>query len=161
MIAEAPPVQGLPPPQAMALEHALIDENIGPYLAQAPRLQALSGGPGNAGFAPATPPSVIYTLLYDAPRGLGFGPVVVAVEQYPNSAWARYKAKYPSAGLFPWNEFATITKSENRIYKDSSLGGVLVFHWPSDALAVTVRYQGSQIEEDLLRRYLEKYPSSL
>jgi hypothetical protein len=39
--------------------------------------------------------------------------------------------------------------------------GHLFFVWPSGNVVVTIRYETKDIKEEFLRRYLEKYPSSL
>jgi hypothetical protein len=110
------------------------------------------------------------TLTYASPiiaQPEGFGAIVVTVEQFPNSAWAQYKAKYPSASSSTVaDHFTVTTKFENRIYMDHSpwppnQSGSTFFYWPSGAVVVTIRYEGNRINEELLKRYLEKYPSTL
>ena len=67
------------------------------------------------------------------------------MEQYPNSDWARYKAKYTATfnpALGDPKYLVTVTKFQNRIVMDTSMLdsiGQLFF----------------------VKRYLEKYPSSL
>jgi hypothetical protein len=164
IISETPSVQDLPPIEAMTAERAVIQEDIGGLLAQNPHMQNFVGAPGSARHA-AFPPHVTYTLLYTQQKGppRGSGGVTVTVDQYPNSAWSRYKAKYSLGSLTALSKVAVVTKFGKRIYLDSSQseGGVLSFHWPCDTMAVTVRYEENHINEEFLKRYLNKYPSSL
>jgi hypothetical protein len=169
MVAETPSIGDLPPISAMSPEQALIEEDIGGLLVKEPRLQRIPAGPAWKDFPPR-PPSVTLALVY-APSALdqqfGFGAVVVTVEQFPNSAWARYKAKYPNASSGAVaDHFTVTTKFENRIYMDSSMwrehpARAMIFHWPSGAVVVTIRNEGKSINEEFLKRYLEKYPSSM
>lgn len=169
MIAEAPSIEGLPPIQARTPEQAVIEEDFGGYFAQEPRMGTIPGGPGSAGYAPPTSPRVSYTLLYQRQKQppFGYGGVVVTIDQYPNSAWARYKAKYPNPMLGSWGPLPIVARFENRVYVNSSQwypnhGGTIFFHWPSGAVAVNIRYEASgSINEEFLKRYLDKYPSSL
>jgi len=169
ILREAPPVDGLPPVQAVSCDQALIQEGLAGYFAQQPLTMKIPGHPAaGLGYA-ALPTYVDCTLQYSRTQSQPFDPggVVVSIAQYPNAAWAGYKAKYPSASFGALNSLAIIRKFGNRIYTDTHLwsdhGGTLFFFWPSGTVSVTVSYQGTtgSINEEFLRRYLEKYPSAL
>jgi hypothetical protein len=169
LIAEAPSADALPPIEAVPPAQVVIAEDMGGYFAQRPSMQDMPGGPGSPGFGPSLPPHISYTAHYQRQKEPLFsdGAVVVTVDQYPDSAWARYMAKYRGPYISPFEASAIVTKFENRIYMDSAewyglRGGVLIFHWPSGGVAITIRYEtNSAINDDFLKRYLEKYPSSL
>jgi hypothetical protein len=168
MITEAPPVEALSPIQAPAVEQALIAEDIAGYFAQEPRTDTTPARPGSVGFTLPTPLHTSYTLSYTPRREprFGYGGVTARVQFYPNPAWARYRAKYPEGGTIYMDQVAIVTKFQNRIYRDSSMShsnqtDVTSFRCSSGAAAIHLRYDGSSINEEFLRRYLEKYPSSL
>jgi len=39
--------------------------------------------------------------------------------------------------------------------------GTLCFRWPSSMFAISVCYETPQVDEEFIRQYLAKYPSSL
>ena len=125
------------------------------------RQEIIPETPGTAGFAPLAP-RVRYYLVYTNPNQPGV--LTVTIDQYPNPAWARYEAKYQNNPNMP--DYVTIvTKFGQRIYVnssqwDSKVGG-LIFDWPSGTAFVHLSYVGTDINEEILKRYLEKYPSSL
>jgi hypothetical protein len=167
MILEAPPPAMLPQIEAIAPERAVIEENIGGYFAKGPMVSTVAAHPAKPGFAPSWPSYVLYTMLYEPteePSGLG---VDAQVMQYPSSGWARYKAMYPDVNPTDPDEFTLVTRFGNKVFMDTSLwfgrGGTLSFRWTSGTNSVVIRYTSSSgsINEEFLKRYLEKYPSSL
>ncbi len=170
-LAEAPADKNLPPIPPTAPEQALVLEDVGGLFAEKPFVRNSDGRPGSAGkFAPIPPTrsySVSYVPLKDAPFGTYQPRITAGVEQYPNADWAHYKAKYtatfnPAVGDPKY--LVTVTKFQNRIVMDTSMRdsiGHLFFVWPSGNVMVTIRYETKDINEQVLKRYLEKYPSSL
>jgi len=170
-LAEAPADKNLPPLPPTAPEQALVLEDVGGLFAEKPFMSNSDGRPGSAGKFAAIPParsySVSYVPLKDAPFGTYQPRITAGVEQYPNADWAHYKAKYtatfnPAVGDPKY--LVTVTKFQSRIVMDTSMRdsiGHLFFVWPSGNVVVTIRYETKDIKEEFLRRYLEKYPSSL
>jgi hypothetical protein len=119
-------------------------------------------------FAPV-PPSIEYYVSYvprkDAPLGSYQPRVTAEVSQFSNADWARYKVKYPS-GLTDLRSLLTITKFGNKIVMNTMMrypngDGELDFLWPCGDVVVTLRYQIRDVNEEFLKRYLDRYPSSL
>jgi hypothetical protein len=168
MIAEAPPVEGLPSVEPMPLEKAVINEDVGAYVAEPPGMEFVPASQ-DEGWGIKTPAHVKYDELYRSQQNpLGMPASVTAtVHQYPNAVWARYRAKFPDFNLYNRSAgFTVVTKFQNRVYFDSSPGqkqlGNSAFHWPSGAISIDLSYHSAgPINEEFLRRYLEKYPSSL
>ena len=155
----------MPPDQALVLE------DIGGLFAEKPFVRNSDGSPGSAGkFAPV-PPARSYSVRYvprkDAPFGTYQPGITASVDQYPNSDWARYKAKYTATynpALGDPKYLVTVTKFQNRIVMDTSMLdsiGQLFLVWPSGKAVVTIHFETKDVNELFLRRYLEKYPSSL
>jgi len=98
-------------------------------------------------------------------------PVTVEVRQFPNEAWALYMAKWsPMPNVLkdddPDLDIARVTKFKNRIVLDRQWRspdetGVLLYFWASGQNLVCITYSSKGINEEFLRRYLVKYPSSL
>jgi hypothetical protein len=158
----------------MEIDHALIVEPIGGLVPGRPE----AGGWGNAGNAwhpPMTdalyPPHWSYQVAYLAGRDNDPPPVTVEVRQFPDEAWAQFFAKWsPNPELLrrgdPNLDMTPVQKFGNRIVMDRQHrspdeSGMLWFFWPSVKDFVVVYYRSKTIEEEVLRRYLEKYPSSL
>jgi hypothetical protein len=164
----------LPVAQPMSEDEALILKEIGDYQ------------PGHAqkgiemvshekGFERAG--SVHFTALYTktgepvpqwpvAPRQY----ISVCVQQYPNSAWAQYLAEYPGRIYISPDDpeqHALVTQFSNKVRSsklERSPGQTsipLYYMWPSGNSVVTVEYQTPDENLEIVRAYLEKYPSSI
>ncbi|MGP0072259.1 MAG: hypothetical protein ACLPWF_10025 [Bryobacteraceae bacterium] len=167
IVKEAPPAEGLLPVQAVACDQAIIKEDLAGFFAQQPLTMKIPARPTGAGWA-AVPAYVNCTIQYSRTNlePFGYGGLSVSIEQFPNQAWARYQAKYPSASSGILNSFPIVSKFGNRIYSNASMwsgqGGALFFDWPSGANTITISCQTTaSANEEFVRRYLEKYPSSL
>lgn len=171
--AETPSVENLPPIQPMTVGQALVLEDLGGFFAEEPRLSTSRGELKTFGdFAPI-PPLIEYSVDYvpqkDAPIGSHQPRVTAQVSQFPNAAWARYNAKYPSGFNVALNELkdlVIVTKFGNRIVMNATMrysdgGGRLEFLWPCGDVVVTLRYETREVNEEFLKRYLDKYPSAL
>ena len=171
MIAEAPSVEKLPSIEAVPVEKALLVEQIGGLFATAPSVFRMGGRPFLQNGAPAMPPTVKYSVGYAPVRDMLLLAVTVDVfvQQFPNAEWALYKTKYPvdyGSSLNDPQYRSIITKFGNRIvmntagrYPDGNRK--LDFLWPNGNVVVTVRYETRNVDEEILKRYLSKYPSSL
>jgi len=168
MVAEAPSVQNLPPIEPIEPEQALIVEDIGSFYAQPPRVENVFGALASSDFGPATPPFASYVLSFATSKQPSpYGSVVVTVDHYPNAAWAKYRSKYPNVNRFAMNSAGeTVWEFANLIYvfppPPVPEFGQIICHWPSGAFSVTltIRMRSTGAEE-VLQRYLKKYPSSL
>jgi hypothetical protein len=160
-LAETPPLDNLKPLQPLTLEQALILQDIGgSHLGPtAKRVEMVSHEKGSN-----SPPGMYYAASYSP----GAGNIAVSVEQYPNSEWARYFAKYPPRIYNSFDDpkhHAVVTKFQSRVrsnlLEDPGVAVPLYYMWPSGDFLVTVTYNGSHENEEILRMYLEKYPSSI
>ncbi len=98
-------------------------------------------------------------------------PIIVEVEQFPNEAWPLYFAKWsPSPNILqhgdPSLDITRVMKFKNRIvmdrqYRSADETGKLWFFWPSGKNLISITYRTKMIDDEFLRRYLQKYPSSL
>ena len=164
-LAEAPPVPSLPPVKAVPPEQALIVREIGGLSPWAP--YSTSNGH-------LSPPTVTYSVSYgaatkDPPTDSLWRIVAVEVTQMPDADWANYRVKYPqlNIGLVDDPQHLTkITKFGQTIVEDTRMRypngeGTLCFLWPSGVFAFSVCYEKPQVDEEFIRQYLAKYPSSL
>jgi hypothetical protein len=164
----------LPVAQPMSEEQALILKEIGDYQ-PGHALKTSVTVSHEKGFESAS--SVYFRALYTitgvqvpqgpaAPRQY----ISVVVQQYPNSAWAQYFAEYPANR---YNSFdnpkrhALVTQFDNKV-RSSQLERPpgqtsipLYYMWPSGNCVVTVDYRTSDEDLEIVRAYLEKYPSSI
>lgn len=91
----------------------------------------------------------------------------VEVRQYPNAAWAAYQTK-----TFMWDSViqrpkavTVVTRLGNRVIMNTleaspNGGGNLYFYWTSGNWFVEVTFNVSE-EDEFLKEYLARYPSSL
>jgi hypothetical protein len=153
-LSETPSAENLPPIQPQSLEQALIlDEIDGLYpslaLVQASgRLERLY--------------SVGYSAVKDPPPGMFVQRIVrVDVTQVPSETWAQYRVKNPrlNVAVVSPASLTQVQRFGQSVIQDTY--GNLCFHWPSGSFFVSVCFDTPQIQEAFVRRYLEKYPSSL
>jgi hypothetical protein len=171
-LAEAPSHQNLPAIPERPLEQTLISEEIEGFAPASSGVFPDRGQPVIEGRVFTAPPSVAYSMTYsrrNVPLGVYEPSVLVQVVEYPNSDWARYKARYPRSFEMRHDLalLVPVTRFNQRIVLDNSsppVGGslgFLYFVWPSSNVVVTVQYDSSRVIEEFLKRYLDKYPSSL
>jgi len=168
-LAEAPPIVGVPRLEPLPLEQAVIAREIGGFYPWLP--MSSSSGQLSAIQPPNVAYSIGYTTMKDPPIQSLQRIVAVTVTQLPNGEWARYRIKYPEyPGTNPAinspQSLTKVTKFGQAIVQDTSMrypngGGTLCFHWSSGNFAISVCYESPEIDEEFLREYLEKYPSSL
>jgi hypothetical protein len=165
-LAEAPSTVDLPQLETLPVEQVLIVSQVGGLYPWAPM---------TAPVAPAYPTqtrsikySIGYTATLDPPPISIRRIVAVDVEQLPNADWALYKVKYPppNVAIFSPKSLSRVTKFSQTVVQNSMMrhpdgGGTLSFLWPSGRFVVTVYFETPDVNEEFLRQYLEKYPSSL
>lgn len=170
-IREAPSMERLPQVAPMTDQQAFIMDQIA----------------GVAPFRPVTynegeikkrdsvkPFNYLYSLTYFPPDEIKSqsliyaGSVMVIIQQYPNSEWATYLAKYPPSMVdLPEGSklHMRVMKFQNTVWSDVYETGIpaqLYYQWPSknDVVAITYNWPFKNSDE-FLRVYLQKYPSSL
>ena len=174
MRGSRPSAVDLPVAQLMSEEEALILKQIEGYQpGHAQKTVEQTGHEKNF----ETPSSVYFRSLYTktgeqvpqwpvAPRQY----ISIVVQQYPNSAWAQYFAEYPANRYNSSDnpkQHAIVAQFNNRVRSnqlDRSPGQTwypLYYMWPSGNCVVTVDYRTSDENLDIVRAYLEKYPSSI
>jgi hypothetical protein len=165
-LADAPSTTDLQQLETLPVEQALIVSKIAGLYPWAPMSAQL------APVAPIQPRAIKYSIGYtgtlDPPISSARRIVAVDVEEMPNANWARYNVRYPGLVLaidFP-KAFSRVTKFGQTVVQNTMMrypdgGGILEFLWASGRFVVTVRYETPDVNEEFLRQYLEKYPSSL
>jgi hypothetical protein len=165
---DAPSLQNLPEIAASAIDKALIIRDIDGLHAADPTTSALPAG----GSMPASMEySVGYTTAAEPPPPpASFERTVqVIVTEYPNDDWSRYLTRYPldyNLVIDSPGQLTSVTKFGQTITRDSidrhaNDTGLLCYRWPSGNFTIAVCYETPHVDEEFLRRYLEKYPSSL
>jgi hypothetical protein len=171
-VSDKPSLMNLPAIEPIKMEHALILEEIGGLTAKDPTASKRSYPPDVAAYWPQ---EMDFTVEYGAKKDElaphpGGMPVSVWVYQLPNEDWALYFAKHsPMPSLVPKNRslvLSLVKKYGNRVvidrqFRDPDESGKLLYFWPSGKNFITIVYYSPVLNEELLRRYLEKYPSSL
>jgi hypothetical protein len=174
MRGSRPSAVDLPVAQLMSEEEALILKQIGGYQ------------PGHAQKAVVqisyeknfeTPSSAYFRTLYTktgeqvpqwplAPRQY----ISIVVQQYSNSAWAQYFAEYPAIRYNSFDnpkQHAIVAQFNNRVRSNQlerSPGQTwypLYYMWPNGNCVITVEYDTPDENLEIVRAYLEKYPSSI
>ncbi len=110
-----------------------------------------------------------YTATKEPPPATSVQRIVaVGVTQLPNAEWARYRVKYPQPNIAIDSPLSLtkVTKFgqtlvQNTYMRYSDGRGTLCFLWPSGNFVVSVCYETPQVDEEFVKQYLEKYPSSL
>jgi hypothetical protein len=164
----------LPVAQSMSEEQALILKEIGDYQ-PSHVLKTSVMVSHEKGFESAG--SVYFRALYTKTgEQVLQGPVApkqyisVVVQQYPNSAWAQYFAEYPQNIYVSPDDpkvHALVTQFNNKVRSSQverppgQTSIPLYYMWPSGNCVVTVDYRTSDENLEIVRAYLEKYPSSI
>jgi hypothetical protein len=169
--AERPSTSGLAPFRSMSVDQALILSDIAGSHSSPPVVREEL--PSNdKGFE--LPSGFYYSVSYSPEADnfpqAAYGPyaVLVSVEQYPNTEWALYLAKYRTSSYYSSDnpkQHAVVTKFQNKVrsnvLEDSSIRGQVYYMWPSGDNVVKVLYNRHPEIEAVLQAYLDKYPSSL
>jgi len=96
--------------------------------------------------------------------------ISVVVQQYPNTAWAQYFAEYPPNRYNSFDnpkQHAIVAQFNNRVRSNQlerSPGQTwypLYYMWPNGDCVTTVEYYTPEENLEIVRAYLEKYPSSI
>jgi hypothetical protein len=165
-VAEAPPIVNLAAVKAVPPEQALIVREIGGLFPWRPN--SISHGQ----LSPMAPADALYSVGYTAtkdPPLESFRRIVaVEVTQLPDPEWANYRIKYPRLDIFLADDsvhLTKVTKFGQTIVQDTRMRypngeGTLCFRWPSSMFAISVCYETPQVNEEFIRQYLAKYPSS-
>ena len=119
------------------------------------------------------PPAINYSVGYvptkEPLNGASIQRIVaVRVTQLPNAEWARYRVRYPMNNEAVTNpgSLTDVVKFGQTVVQDTAMrypngGGSLCFLWPSNNMAISICYETPEVNEEFIRQYLEKYPSSL
>lgn len=167
-LRDLPSCKNLQAIQPIRVEQVLILERIGGLaLGSHSVSNELSPVPS----ADACPPAVAFRAEYLAEKDNDLPAVFVDVWQLPNQAWPLYFAKWsPNPGFLrdedPSLVLTRVRKFHNTVvmdrqFRDPDESGRLWFFWLGGKNLVSVTFRTKAIEEDVLRQYLEKFPSSL
>src|SRR6185437_12041530 len=155
--ANLPAVQPVPTWQALVLRKIAGTVPVLPY---------------ERSFVATEPNTTVYSVGYQAAMPqvpLDFHPTVsVSVTQYPNSQWATYALKdvpIPNAGIDYAKYVQTVTTLGspilvNTAWRSKTGTGDLYYYWSSGNNLVVIVFHYAENDE-FIRAYLEKYPSSL
>ena len=92
------------------------------------------------------------------------------VRQYPDEAWAQYFAEFPSnIAISPDRpkQHVIVTQFDSKVWSDQldrtpeQTWYPLYYIWPSGSNLIRIDYAGLDPNLDILRAYLQKYPSSI
>lgn len=174
MRGSRPSAVDIPVVQPMTEEEALILKQIGDYhpghVMKTVELVSHEKGferPGSMYF------STLYTKTGEPVPQPPLAPgqsVRVIAQQYPNSAWAQYFAEYPPNRYNSFDnpkQHAIVVQFNNRVRSNQlerSPGQTwyrLYYIWPRDNCVITVEYHTPDENLEIVRAYLEKYPSSI
>jgi hypothetical protein len=123
------------------------------------------------------PPSAYFRVLYtkkgEPVPALPKAPlryIMATVEEYPNAQWAKYLAEYPPRMYLSFDdtrEHALVLEFNNKV-RSSQLARApgqtaipLYYTWPSGNCVITIDYRTPDENLEVVRAYLEKYPSSI
>jgi len=174
MRGSRPSAVDIPMMQPMTEEEALILKQIGDYqpghVMKTVELVSHEKGferPGDMYF------STFYTKTGESVPQSPLAPgqyVWVVAQQFPNSAWAQYFAEYPPNRYNSFDnpkQHAIVVQFNNRVRSNQlerSPGQTwypLYYIWPSSNCVITVEYHTPDQNFEIVRAYLEKYPSSI
>ena len=103
------------------------------------------------------------------PLAPGQGVRVIA-QQYPSSEWAQYFAEYPAKRYNSFDnpkqhaivvQFNTRVRSNQQERSPGQTWYALYYMWPNGTCVITVEYNTPDENLEIVRVYLEKYPSSI
>ena len=155
-----PPSKGLARPPEVSIGQELILEEIGTFYPWAPfaRPYGLLGVEYNVGYTETKNPAPINVRQV----------VSAQVIRWPNVYWAQYVASNPQSNLLVVDPGAlsrvkrgdnTVIQNEHNRYPNG--GGNVCFHWPSGTASVSLCFETTRIDDLVLKRYLDRYPSNL
>lgn len=166
--AEVPSTKNLPVIQPRTIDEALINNPIAGYAPQRPT-QGWETPSNEKGYI--RPQAMSYTVSYYPEDQIALpyrNSIVVSVEQYPNAQWASYLVEFPNNIYNPFDDpkvHAIVTRFGNKVRTDfyNRLPGIAsgYYMWPSGNNVVTLHYYTHEEDQEFLRAYLEKYPSSI
>jgi hypothetical protein len=165
-IAEAPPMVDAPTFKFLPPEQALIVREIAGLYPWLPDSRIVAQG------SPVMPTVEYYSVGYTTTKDPGPDSVrrvvAVGVTEFPNAEWARYRVNHNQvyAGLGSAQSLKKVKKFGRTVVQDAANrhrdgGGRLCFIWPDETFVVSVCYETPEVNEEFIREYLEKYPSSL
>jgi hypothetical protein len=167
---QAPSTENLQEVKPRPIDQALVLNTIAGYAesgAEVSRISAQREYWGN-NFR-SSPQSAVARVLYSIhyqKQGITKGPiasVTAQVWEYPNADWAKYQLRSAPFGNPPirYGEVKTVTKFGDSVLINVIPGGTIPYvYWPSTNRVVVLRYSG-QTEDEFVKQYLNRYPSSL
>jgi len=168
---QAPPGENLPEVKLRPIDQALIFSKIAGYaesgaeLSQIPARREYRGN--DSGYSSsAAVPRVLYNIRYQK-SGITDDrtPSVTArVWDYPNADWAKYELRntpFRDAAILVSGQIKIVTKFGSSVLINMS-GGLFssYVYWPSTNKIVVLHYSGPE-DDEFVRQYLARYPSSL
>ena len=159
-LAEAPSLLNLPELAPAQIDHVLLMKEIGgwtPSLASSELNRAQLGGPNVA----PCPPSITYRVSYGNQSSADGVPVAVTVTEYPNVEWAKYQMRntpMPNELIEDPDHDLNVIKFGSVIYQEGPY-----FFWSSGNRLILLSLEGdsSTAQDEFLKAYLGKYPSSI
>jgi hypothetical protein len=166
-----PSTENLPQVPPRPIEQALILKGISGYAESGAELSAIPAQreywkKDLGGSSRAAVPRVLYSICYQKP-GTTNGrstSVTAQVWEYPNAAWAKYQLRSTPFGDPPIvysGQIKTVTKFGNPVLINALAGGPIPYvYWASTNRVIVLHYSGQE-DDEFVRQYLDKYPSSL
>ncbi len=165
--AEKPSLENLREVQPVRPEQMMIVHPFGEYAPGYPRQGAIVPPVNLKTQVPEGPAAKIYSLRYALPnastsRGIAGPTVDVQVQEYPNAAWAEYVIRDRAFSLYSVNP-VRLLKFGSGLYGLLKAGTTRqdgFYIWRSENRLVIVQFFFSADPDEILKAYLEKFPSS-
>jgi hypothetical protein len=170
-LAQAPSADNLPEVKLRPIGQALIVKEIAGYAASETTVARIPAqkeyqGTGSGHTSRTTAAKVLYSIHYQKSASTtGSMPgVTVQISEYPNAAWAKYQLKdvpFRDADILYSGNIKTVTKFGHSVLINAMQGGHGSYvYWPSANNVVVLHYSGEE-DDEFVKQYLAKYPSSL
>jgi hypothetical protein len=167
---DAPSTQNLPEIKSQPIQQALILNEIAGYAesgAEVSRVPAQREYKGtDSGYlSSAAVVRMLYSVHYQK-AGIASGVaqgVTVQVWEYPNAEWAKYQLRntpFAAATALIPEKIKTVKKFGNSVLENGEGINSQYIYWSSANRLIVLHYSG-QTDEEFVRQYLSRYPSSL
>jgi hypothetical protein len=167
----SPSTENLPEVRLRPLDEALILGSINGYVESGAELSRIAAqekywqrDSGSSSLVAV--PRLLYAIRYQRPetKNSPILSVTAQVWEYPNAAWAKYQLKATPFGDPPITypgQIKQVAKFGNPVLVNALSGGPVPYvYWPSTTRIIVLHYSGPE-DDEFVRQYLVRYPSSL
>lgn len=167
----APSAENLPEVRSRPVEQALVLGPINGYVESGAEILRIAAQKKYSQWDPPSSsqvavPRLLYTIRYQK-REITNRPifkVTAQVWEYPNTEWAKYQLRATPFGDPPITypgQIKKVAKFGSTVLVNALPGGpVPLVYWPSTTRVIVLHYSGPE-DDEFVRQYLARYPSSL